>query len=244
MLQRLMPRRRAPLASFLLVLFAVAFAPSASAQDDSQRVTPGSLGAFSPRGRARGLCPLKHTDVRASVAGFLARVTVTQEFENPFEEKIEAVYTFPLPQAAAVDDMTMRVGERTVKGRIMRREEAGEVYRAARNAGQVASLLDQERPNVFTQSVANVMPGERVTVVISYVETLKYEAGTYEFTFPMVVGPRYIPGTPTGRRAPRGSGRRWNTDRVPDAARITPAAAPRGMRAGHDISVEVSLDAG
>jgi Ca-activated chloride channel family protein len=243
MLQKL-ARRRAPLASFLLALGAVVFAPHAAAQDASQRVTPGALSAFGVKGRARGLCPLKHTDVRASVAGFLARVTVTQEFENPFTEKIEAVYTFPLPQAAAVDDMTMRVGERTVKSKIMRREEAGEVYRAARDAGQVASLLDQERPNVFTQSVANVMPGERVTVTISYVETLKYEAGTYEFTFPMVVGPRYIPGTPAGRRPPRGSGRRQGTDRVPDASRVTQAAAPRGLRAGHDISVEVALDAG
>ncbi|HEX7317040.1 MAG TPA: VIT and VWA domain-containing protein [Pyrinomonadaceae bacterium] len=243
MLQRFISRRAASLASFLLVLFTAAvLAPWAAAQGTSQGATPGSLGAFGANGRARGLCPLKHTDVRASVAGFLARVTVTQEFENPFNEKIEAVYTFPLPQSAAVDDMTMQVGGRTVKGKIMRREEAGQVYRAARDAGQVASLLDQERPNVFTQSVANVMPGERVTVVISYVETLKYEAGTYEFVFPMVVGPRYIPGTPTGRRAPRG--RRANTDRVPDATRITPAQARPGTRAGHDISVEVSLDAG
>src|SRR5215207_4271448 len=245
MLHRFTPRRaasRAPLASLLLILCAVMCAPPAAAQDAPQGVTPGSLNAFGTRGRARGLCPLKHTDVRASVAGFIARVTVTQEFENPFKEKIEAIYTFPLPQAAAVDDMTMRVGERIVKGKIMRREEAGEVYRAARAAGQVASLLDQERPNVFTQSVANVMPGERVTVIISYVETLKYEAGTYEFVFPVVVGPRYIPGTPAGRRPPRG--RLPNTDRVPDAARVTPAQAPPGTRAGHDISVEVSLDAG
>ena len=243
MLQRLVRGRAASLAAFLLFIFtASVFAPGAAAQGTSQGATPGSLGAFGASGRARGLCPLKHTDVRASVSGFLARVTVTQEFENPFDEKIEAVYTFPLPQAAAVDDMTMQVGGRTVKGKIMRREEAGRVYRAARDAGQVASLLDQERPNVFTQSVANVMPGERVTVRISYVETLKYEAGTYEFSFPMVVGPRYIPGTPTGRRA-RG-GRRPNTDRVPDASRITPAQARPGSRAGHDISVEVALDAG
>src|SRR5215207_10233617 len=145
MLHRFTPRRaasRAPLASLLLILCAVVCAPPAAAQDAPQGVTPGSLNAFSPRGRARGLCPLKHTDVRASVAGFIARVNVTQEFENPFGEKIEAVYTFPLPQAAAVDDMTMLVGGRTVKGRIMRREQAEEVYAAARSAGQVASLLD------------------------------------------------------------------------------------------------------
>ncbi len=137
--------------------------------------------------------------------------------------------------------MTMRVGDRTVRGRIKRREEARAVYEAARAAGQVASLLDQERPNIFTQSVANIMPGEKVTVTISYVETLTYEDGSYEFVFPTVVGPRYIPGAPVGKL---GGGRAPDTDRVPDASRIMPAIAPRGTRTGHDISIEVALDAG
>src|ERR1041384_7119760 len=110
--------------------------------------------------------------------------------------------------------MTLKVGERTVKGKIMRREDAQAVYEAARSAGQVASLLDQERPNVFTQSVANIMPGERVTVTISYVETLKYDGGTYEFSFPVVVGPRYVPGTPQ----PQTDANARGTDRVPDAS--------------------------
>ncbi|HYO91570.1 MAG TPA: VWA domain-containing protein, partial [Pyrinomonadaceae bacterium] len=106
---------------------------------------------------------------------------------------------------------------------------------------QVASLLDQERPNIFTQSVANIMPGERVKVTLSYVETLKYEDGSYEFVFPMVVGPRYVPGTPTGKQ---GGGFSPDTTRVPDGSRITPQVAAIGTRAGHDISVEVTLDAG
>ena len=155
--------------------------------------TQGSLLAIDSQGQPAGACPLKHTYVRAEISGFLSRVTVTQEFENPFAEKIEAVYVFPLPQAAAVDDMTMKVGERTVKGKIMRREEAQATYTAAKAKGQVASLLDQERPNIFTQSVANILPGEKITIDISYVETLKYEDGAYEFSFPMVVGERYIP---------------------------------------------------
>jgi Ca-activated chloride channel family protein len=208
---------------------------------ETGKATQGSLQALDASGKPAGLCPLKHTDVKAEISGFLSRVVVTQEFENPFKDKIEAVYTFPLPQAAAVDDMTMRVGERTVRGRILRREEAQATYEAARNAGQVASLLDQERPNIFIQSVANIMPGEKVTVQISYVETLKYEDGSYEFVFPMVVGPRYVPGTPTGKS---GGGRLPDTDRVPDASRITPQVAPEGMRAGHDISIDVKMDAG
>jgi Ca-activated chloride channel family protein len=209
--------------------------------DGQQDVTPGSLQVLDARGQPRGLCPLKHTDVKAEISGFLSRVRVTQEFENPFKEKIEAVYTFPLPQAAAVDDMTMMVGGRTVRGRILRREEAQAVYEAARSNGQVAGLLDQERPNIFTQSVANIMPGEKVTVTISYVETLKYEDGSYQFVFPMVVAPRYIPSAATSAGA---GGTSPNTTQVPDASRITPPVTPKGTRVGHDISVDVSLDAG
>jgi hypothetical protein len=205
-------------------------------------VTQGSLIALDKSGQPTGLCPLKHTSVKAEISGFLSRVLVSQEFHNPFNDKIEAVYTFPLPQNAAIDDMTMQVGERVVKAKIMQREQAQAVYEAARNAGQVASLLDQERPNIFTQSVANIMPGERVTVTISYIETLKYEDGSYEFVFPMVVGPRYIPGTQAtpGQQADSPV----ESAAVPDAARINPPAMMDGMRAGHDISIEIALDAG
>ena len=207
--------------------------------------TQGSLQIIDSNGKPRAVCPLKHTDVKAEISGFLARVVVTQEFENPFKEKIEAVYTFPLPQNAAVDDMTMLVGDRTVRGKILRREEAQAVYEAAKSSGQTASLLNQERPNIFTQSVANILPGEQIKISISYVETLKYEDGSYEFVFPMVVGPRYIPGHATGAQ-PNASGDGFapNTDQVPDASRITPQPVPEGMRVGHDVSIDLTLDAG
>ena len=212
-----------------------------TATNPEQDSAPGSLTRLRPDGQPAGLCPLKHTDVKAEITGFLARVNVTQEFGNSSQEKIEAVYTFPLPQNAAVDDMTLIVGDRVVRGKIKRREEARAIYDAARAAGQVAGLLDQERPNIFTQHVANIMPGETVKISISYVETLKYEAGSYEFVFPMVVGPRYILGRPVGRQ---GGGWAPDATRVPDASRITPPVAKPGTRAGHDISVEVILDAG
>ncbi len=212
---------------------------------DGPRITQGALQIIDQTGAPGVLCPLKHTDVKASISAFLARVTVTQQFENPSTEKIEAVYTFPLPQNAAVDDMTLTVGSRTVRGLIKRREEAQAVYEAARAAGKVAGLLDQERPNIFTQSVANIMPGEHVTVEISYLDMLRYADGAYEFVFPMVVGPRYIPGQPTGRT---GGGWAQDTNRVPDASRITPPVAGNPetgpTRAGHDISLEVLLEAG
>jgi Ca-activated chloride channel family protein len=205
------------------------------------RENQGSLQVLDSSGKPKAACPLKHTDVKVEISGFLSRVVVTQEFENPFSEKIEAVYTFPLPQDAAVDDMTMIVGERIVRGKILRREEARAVYEAAKTNGQVASLLDQERPNIFTQSVANILPGEQIKITLSYVETLKYANGAYEFVFPMVVGPRYVPGSATGAKA---GGFSPDTDRVPDASRITPQPVAAGMRAGHDVSLDIAVDAG
>src|SRR5437016_11633816 len=203
--------------------------------------TQGSLQVIDPNGKPKAVCPLKHTDVKAEISGFLARAVVTQEFENPFKEKIEAVYTFPLPQNAAVDDMTMLVGDRTVRGKILRREQAEAVYEAAKNNGQTASLLNQVRPNIFTQSVAYILPGEQIKITIRYVETLKYEDGSYEFVFPMVVGPRYIPG---GADGAQGDGSAPDTERVPDGSRVTPQPAPHAMRAGHDVSLQILLDAG
>lgn len=209
--------------------------------DKPNALTQGTLLAVDSNGKPAGQCPLKHTEVKAEVSGFISRVTVTQEFENPFADKIEAVYTFPLPQSAAVDDMTMLIGERTVKGKIMRREEAQAAYAEAKSRGQVASLLDQERPNIFTQSVANITPGQHIKVIISYVEILKYEEGSYEWSFPMVVGERYTPGgseeQPARESAHGGA-------RVQEDSRLTPPVAEQGMRPGHDISIEVTVDAG
>lgn len=229
---------------FLGLLGFLLFATAALAAPGKPQVTEGSLAILGKDGQPQGLCPLKHTGVRAEISGFITRVTVTQQFWNPSREKIEAVYVFPLPQNAGVDGMTLKVGDRTVRGLIKRREEAQAIYAAARQAGHVAALLDQERPNIFTQSVANIMPGEEVTVEISYVELLKYEAGSYEFVFPMVVGPRYIPGAPLANNAKQGGGWAPDTTRVPDASRITPPVTPPGTRAGHDVSIEVKLDAG
>lgn len=202
----------------------------------------GRLQIVSEKGPAQD-CPLQHTEVTAEVSGFVARVTLTQQYRNPLEEAIEAIYVFPLSERGAVDSMTMQIGDRTVKGLIKKREEARHIYEQARSAGKTASLLDQERPNIFTQSVANIPPGATVDITISYVETLKYDEGEYEFSFPMVVGPRYIPGgAPATDAAPRGTVQ--PSAQVPDADRITPPVTPEGTRAGHDINLTVRVDAG
>ncbi len=232
-------------AGFCVLSFSVfaglAELPSNFVEAAPGKITQGALQIVGKANNSESQCPLKRTEVKTEISGSLARTTVTQEFQNPFNDKIEAVYVFPLSVNAAVDDMTMVVGDRIVKGKIKRREEARQIYEAAREAGQIASLLDQERPNIFTQSVANIAPGATVKVTISYVEALKYEDGAYEFVFPMVVGPRYIPQpstqNPVQSTAP-------DTSQVPDASRITPPITPEGTRAGHDISIEVKLDAG
>jgi Ca-activated chloride channel family protein len=201
----------------------------------------GELTIIDPDGKPVEGCPLQHTSVKAEVSGFVARVSVTQIFRNPMKKKIEAVYTFPLSADGAVDSMVMRVGDRVVRGLIKRREEARRIYERAREKGHVASLLDQERPNIFTQHVANIMPQQKVEITIRYVELLPYDDGAFKFVFPMVVGPRFIPGRPTGKQ---GTGWAPDTTDVPDASRITPPVAPEGTRAGHDIDLTVSIDAG
>jgi Ca-activated chloride channel family protein len=207
------------------------------------RTEPGALPQLELTldGGKKLALPLEHTDVRAEVSGFIARVEVTQRYKNPMTRPIEAIYVFPLPENSAVDDMKIRVGDRLIEAEIQRRAEARHTYETARREGYTAALLEQERPNVFTQSVANIPPGEDIDVVIRYVQDLTYDAGAYEFVFPMVVGPRFIPGSATGRTGPGWSP---DTDAVPDASRITPPVVGGGRRTGHDISVEVVIDPG
>nr|NIR51119.1 hypothetical protein [candidate division KSB1 bacterium]NIR72063.1 hypothetical protein [candidate division KSB1 bacterium]NIS26574.1 hypothetical protein [candidate division KSB1 bacterium]NIT73336.1 hypothetical protein [candidate division KSB1 bacterium]NIU27184.1 hypothetical protein [candidate division KSB1 bacterium] len=225
----------------LSLILTVMCLTSVSALFAGEEVTTGTLIAPDVDGEKVAV-PLKHTDVQADISGFIVRVDVTQTFVNPFDKRIEAVYVFPLPENAAVDRMQMKIGDRTIKGVIKRRAEARNIYEQARREGKTASLLEQERPNIFTQSVANILPQDTILVEISYVEVLQYEKGQYEFVFPMIVGPRYIPGEPKTESG--GTGWAPDTDRVPDASRITPPVLKPGQRTGHDISVKVHLNAG
>jgi Ca-activated chloride channel family protein len=183
--------------------------------------------------------PLAHTRVVAQVSGNVARVELTQFYVNPSPDRLEAVYAFPLPPNAAVTDMAFRIGNRVVLSEVRRREEARRTYERARAEGRTAALTEQERPNLFTQSVANVPPGDTVAVVLRYVHEVPYDDGRYLFHFPTTIGPRYAPGTPTGTA----SGHGWSpdTDRVPDASRVTPPVVPAGKRSAADVDILVRL---
>jgi Ca-activated chloride channel family protein len=141
------------------------------------------LAALGADGRPIGQCPLSHTTMDAKLSGYVARVNVTQVFTNPYKERIEAVYSFPLSDDSAVDDMTIKIGERTIKGEIKTREAARQIYDNAKNTGHTAALLNQERTNIFTQHVANIDPGKSIVVQLSYVELLKFEDGKYTFAY-------------------------------------------------------------
>ncbi len=152
--------------------------------------------------------PILRTDVTLAVAGTIERATVRQHFVNPSSHWLEGVYVFPLPEQSAVDHLVMEIGARRVVGQIKPREEAKKVYEQAAAAGQHASLVESERPNIFTTSVANIGPGERIVVEIQYQDRVDIDAGTYRLRFTMVVGPRYIPGEGVSLVAdrPRSSG--------------------------------------
>lgn len=195
-------------------------------------VDPGQGALQVTRGTETFELPLVYTDVHAEIAGFVADIEVRQVYGNPFDEPIEATYLFPLPDNGAVDDLQMRIGTRVIVGEIHRRDEARQIYEDARDAGQTAALLEQERPNMFTQSVANILPGEAIEVVIHVVQPLEYEDGGYEWAFPTVVGPRFIPAQGTGVAG----------GAADDAERLSsPVSAER---TGHDLNLHVTVDAG
>jgi Ca-activated chloride channel homolog len=201
--------------------------------------TPGT-GALMARVEEKEVpMPLKHTDVRAVVSGYIGAVEVTQQFLNPYSSKIEAVYVFPLPHNAAVNEFIMTIGERRIRGIIRERQQAEQLYQEAKRQGYVASLLTQERPNVFTQSVANIEPCREIDVNIKYFHTLEYVDGWYEFVFPMVVGPRFNPPGLTNGIGAVARGQSGASGQSTEVHYLRP-----GERTGHDIALSVEVDAG
>lgn len=167
-------------------------------------------------------------DVEIYVSGMVARTVLNQRFINDTDSWQEAIYVFPLPAESAVDTLRMKIGERVIVGEIKEKEEAKKVYERAKSQGKRASLLAQERPNIFTMAVANIAPGEEVEVEIAFGQVVALTNGVFSLRFPMVVAPRYIPGkaigiTGDGEKVQfSGSGWSVDTEKVPDASRITP----------------------
>lgn len=207
--------------------------------------TPGSgamLGLMPTPGSNRVEripLPLAHTEVKATISGYIADVSVKQQFRNPYDIKIEAVYVFPLPQDAAVNEFVMTIGDRRIRGIIRERAEAERLYKEARAQGYRAALMTQERANIFTQKVANIEPGKQIDVDIRYFHTLTYSDGYLNFVFPMVVGPRFNPPDTTDGIGAVGRGARGASKQSTEIQYLKP-----NERSGHDIALSVDIDAG
>jgi Ca-activated chloride channel family protein len=169
--------------------------------------------------------PLKSTSVHARISGVIAEVTVTQVYQNEGSKPLEAVYVFPGSTRAAIHAMTMKVGERILKAEIRERGAARREYATARLEGRTASLLEQERPNLFQMQVANILPGDKIQVEMTYSELLVPKEGEYAFVYPTVAGPRYTKGSVDGAVS--------GAPYVPDAS-----------KAGSSFNMNVTLDAG
>lgn len=188
------------------------------------------------------------TDVDITVSGPTLRARVTQIFRNPTKDWVEATYVYPLPTGGAVDTLKMVVGDRVIVGDIKERQQARIIYEQARRDGQKAALVEQERPNIFTNSVANIGPGETVLVQIEYQEPVHQSGNDYSLRLPLVVAPRYNPAPIVQSVDFRQDGSGWgatNSNPVPDRDRISPQVLdPDKSAQVNPVSITVRLKAG
>ena len=187
------------------------------------------------------VAPTVETEVAISVSGVVARTRVTQSFHNPGTDFVEGVYVFPLPEKAAVDHLEMRIGTRMIVGQIQEKDAARKTYEQAKSEGRKAALVEQQRPNLFTNSVAHIGPNEMVHITIEYQQTLGYENGVYKLRFPLAVTPRYVPMKAPVEALPEEP----KALEASDAPLVQPAFEKAGGTAlVNPVDIAVSIDAG
>ena len=192
--------------------------------------------------------PMVSTDVQMSIAGPVIRTTLSQTFENTTDEWVEGIYVFPLPEDAAVDQLRMVIGGRMIEGQIKEKKQAKKIYQQAKAEGKKASLVEQQRPNIFTASVANIGPGEKIAIQIEYQDTAKIKDGVFAARFPMVVAPRFSPPLQTVQVATNNGVQDVVFDPVLDRKAITPPVKdPKEEPINYmrlPVSMNIRLDAG
>jgi Ca-activated chloride channel family protein len=180
---------------FVTVYTALFFAQRVFALETSEDKTLAPyLQVHTSRDTPGEVMPLKNTVVKAHIDGIIAHVTVEQTYANTGHHTIHAEYVFPGSTRAAVHGMTMKIGERITRAVIREKKQAQQEFAKAKIENKAASLLEQQRPNVFQMSLANILPGEQVTITLEYSESIIPEQGLYQWVFPTVVGPRYTHG--------------------------------------------------
>ena len=205
------------------------------------------------------------SQAKMNISGMVAVVELTQTFKNPSDQWVEGRYVFPLPEDSAVNAMEMIIGDRRIKGIIKEKQEAKKIYTEAKAAGKKTSLLQQHRPNLFSQKVANIGPQEQITVTLRYSQTVAYEKGLFSLRFPMTLTPRYIPGSTIKQEnldtssedkqaqsnnltvSDKGWGWAEPITAVKDAHLITPPIVKnnaRGITQKNPINIDIILDSG
>ncbi|MBT3296001.1 MAG: VWA domain-containing protein [Verrucomicrobia bacterium] len=197
----------------------------------------GTLFAPCPTTGQRLVFALEQTDVELEVTAGVVHACVTQTFFNQTTNTLEAIYIFPLPARASVTDMELRTNDRVIRSIVQERQQAKKTYQAAKAAGKKTALLEEERPNIFTTSVANFGPGERVSIRFRYMETAPYRKGVYSVTFPMVVGQRYIPAIPVANN----DGTHTMIPTVDDAHRLNPPLLPPDVTPPHQLTLTATV---
>lgn len=200
-------------------------------------------GLFLPGDEAGTVvpAPLLHTDIEALVSGPIVRYRMRHTFINSSDEWTEAIYTYPLPTDSAVDALEMTVGKRKIIGKITEKMKAKRQFVAAKQAGKRATLVQQHRPNLFSTSLANIAPGEHITIEIGFSETLRLVDDGFRLRMPLVVGPRYIHGQSiTGYQM---SGWHTPTVIVRDADQITPPLRSEDEGSGNPVTLSIDIDA-
>ena len=233
---------------WLAVLLFLAIQPLYAQAGEAAEGT-GTLRYLDDSGQRPVTATLLHTDYRVTVSGLIADTRLKQTFENTSQQWREGVYVFPLPEHASVYALTMTTGDRVIRGEVRPRQEAKARYEAARDKGQQAARVDQQRPNLFTTHLANIPPGEAVTVELSYQQAVRYQSGQFELRLPTTLTPRYMPGETVAdpdRPVQWQAGWACPTSAVPDADAISPFTVkpddvgPRSHRA----TIELTLNAG
>ncbi|MBT8225876.1 MAG: VWA domain-containing protein [Dactylosporangium sp.] len=203
-------------------------------------IEDAGLGAIHTE---RGNLPLDQLRVRADIVGLTSQTELVQEFRNPYDEPIEAVYLFPLPDRAAVTAMRMTAADRVVEADLRERQAARRAYDTAIAAGRRASIAEEDRPDVFTLRIGNLLPGERISVALTLVGVLALADGEATFRFPLVVAPRYIPGGDLPDTAAE-DGAGSDTDAVLDASGGIPPVLLPGFPDPVRLGIDVGIDPG
>ena len=237
---------------FLLLATNLAIASSNSSEKQSNPINEAESGSmlFKFDDNTTFMQIALDTSVEMDITGNINRVIVEQVFTNPSDKWAEGVYVFPLPEDSAVDQLRMYVDERVIEGQIHEKEEAKKIYEKAKSEGKSASLVEQQRPNIFTTNVANIAPGGKIKVAIEYQQAVSISNNRYSVRFPMVVGDRYIPGAPI--YTPDDSlGTSLNTNEVKDASKVTPfsethvrALVDENFETNLPVKIDINLTAG